>query len=76
MQYCVLELWESPNSNLGSGRWFGEEVFQAEEKVTPGLVQACTPEWFSLAYTLSIKVWLISLGNVNVPNDMFWYFEK
>ena len=33
----TLELWESPHSNLGSGRWFGEEVFQAEEKVTPGL---------------------------------------
>lgn len=37
MQYCVLELWESPNSKLGSGRCFGEEVFQAEEKVRPGL---------------------------------------
>ena len=37
MQYCVLELWESPNSKLGSWRCFGEEVFQAEEKVRPGL---------------------------------------
>jgi len=31
--YCVWELWESPNSDLGSRRWFGEEVFQAEGKI-------------------------------------------
>lgn len=34
--YCVSELWESPDSDLVSGRWFEEEVLQRGKDV-PGL---------------------------------------
>lgn len=55
MGYCVWELWESPNSDLGSGSWFGEEVFQIEGK------RCARPGAQRMQHILTIKsssVWL------------------
>lgn len=36
-------VWELPNSDLGSERWFGEDGFRQREKDVPGLEpKACS----------------------------------